>query len=62
MGNYEDLYWEIDAKLEELELKEDFQKQLLKMRNQDKHKYKSFREMYEYAFSRVTKSTLPYNP
>tara|TARA_B110000444_G_scaffold192326_1_gene182213 strand:+ start:283 stop:489 length:207 start_codon:yes stop_codon:yes gene_type:complete len=58
MGNYEDLFWEVDEKLSELGLKEEFENQLLKMKAQDKHKYKSFKDKYEYAFDKVIKSPL----
>lgn len=57
MGNYEDLFWEVHEKLSELGLKEEFEKQLFKMENQDKHKYKSFKDKYEYAFDKVKKSS-----
>ena len=61
MGQYENLYYEISVKIKELNLKEEFNNQLTKMNNQEKHKYKPFREKYEYAFERVTKGFLPYN-
>jgi hypothetical protein len=62
MGHYEDLYWEVHTKLEELNLSSEFSKQLKKMDGQRKHKYKSHREKWEYAFARVTGSSLPYIP
>lgn len=62
MGYYEDLFWEVEEKLLELNLKKEFKEQLDKMKTQEKHKYKSFKDKYEYAFARVTKSLLPYNP
>lgn len=58
MGNYEDLFWEVHEKLSELGLKKEFDKQLFKMENQDKHKYKSFKDKYEYAYDKVIKSPL----
>lgn len=60
MGKHEDLFWEVEEQLIELDLKDKFQTQLLKMKSQEKHQYKSFRDKYEYAFARVTKSPLPY--
>lgn len=61
MGNYDDLYYEISVKLNELNLKKEFDNQLTKMNYQEKHRYKPFRDKYEYAFARVTKGFLPYN-
>ncbi len=58
MGNYEDLFWEVDEKLSELGLKKEFNNQLLKMKGQDKHKYKSFKDKYEYAFNKVVNPQL----
>ena len=62
MGHYEDLYWDVYTRLKELNLSVEFSKQLKKMDEQKKHKYKSHREKWEYAFARVTGSSLPYNP
>lgn len=62
MGHYEDLYWEIHTKLNELDLQKEFSKQLKKMDGQTKHRYKTHRERWEYAFARVTGSSLPYIP
>lgn len=53
MGHYEDSFFEIHNEVESLNLKEQFDKQLSKMRTQDKHKYKSTKEMWEYAAERV---------
>ena len=55
MGNYEDLFWEVEVKLTELGLKSEFNRQLSKMKTQEKHKHKSFKDKYEYAFEKVIK-------
>ena len=53
MGHYEDIFFEITESINRLGLKEEFDAQLKKMRNQDKHKYKEVRERWEYAFNKV---------
>lgn len=55
MGNSEDYIYEIFEELEKKELKEPFFKQIEKMRWQDKHKYKSYKDVFEYAYKKVTK-------
>ncbi len=56
MGNYEDEIYMMFEELENKNLKLQFEKQLYKMRWQDKHKYKSPRDKYQYAYDKVIKS------
>lgn len=56
MGHYEDAYYEIYHKVKEKNIKEDFDRQLKKMENQDKHRFKTTKERWEYAYSRITGS------
>lgn len=56
MGHYEDAFYEIHDDIAEKGLKKQFDAQLSKMRLQDKHKYKSTKEMWEYAHNKVTSS------
>ena len=52
--NQEDTMHEIHTKLEELQLRPAFDKQLKKMRTQDKHKWKNMCEVWEYAYRKVS--------
>lgn len=56
MGHYEDAFFEIYDDIKEKGLKLQFDAQLSKMRDQDKHRYKSTKEMWEYAHHKVTSS------
>ena len=51
----EDFWWDTHNELKELGLQRKFDKQLEKMRTQDKHKYKDTKDMWEYAFAKVQK-------
>ena len=53
MGQYEDLFYEIYDEVTNNNLNEEFNIQLSKMEFQDKHKYKSVKEKWEYALSRI---------
>ena len=53
MGHYEDFWWEITESIDKLGLKKEFDAQLNKMRSQDKHKYKTACESWEYALRRI---------
>lgn len=53
MGQYEDLFYEIYDEVNNNNLNEEFNKQLSKMEFQDKHKYKSVKEKWEYALNRI---------
>jgi len=50
----EDTMYDIHTKLEELNLREVFDKQLKKMATQDKHKWKDMCERWEYAFQKIS--------
>ncbi len=56
MGHYEDAYYEIYNKVKQKGIREEFDNQLKKMEMQDKHKYKSTKERWEYAYNRITSS------
>ena len=56
MGHYEDAYYEIYYKVKEKNIREEFDNQLKKMKNQSKHKYKTPKEKWEYAYARITGS------
>tara|TARA_R110002074_G_scaffold53054_1_gene133458 strand:+ start:788 stop:961 length:174 start_codon:yes stop_codon:yes gene_type:complete len=56
MGHYEDEIYEIYEKVKIRELVIEFDKQLAKMENQKKHKFKNAKERWEYAYSKVSKS------
>lgn len=57
MGHYEDAYYEIYNKVTKKGIKDKFDNQLKKMESQDKHKYKSTKERWEYAYTRITSSS-----
>lgn len=60
MGHYEDSFHEIYDQIRVKGIKDDFDKQLTKMSLQTKHKYKSTKEKWEYAYMRVTSSNYEY--
>ena len=49
----EDFWWDTHNELKELGLQKKFDKQLEKMRTQDKHRYKDTREQWAYALDKV---------
>ena len=49
----EDFWWNTHNELKELGLQKKFDKQLKKMRTQDKHQYKDTREQWAYALNKV---------
>ena len=53
MGHYEDSYFEIYQAIRNKNVKDKFDEQLEKMRHQPKHKFKTPKEMWEYAYARV---------
>jgi hypothetical protein len=53
MGYYEDDLLEVYYEVENKGLKSEFNTQIDKMKFQDKHKYKSLKEKWEYALYRV---------
>ena len=54
--NTEDTMYEIHTALTESKLWDVFNAQLKKMRAQDKHKYKTSSERWEYAYNKVKKN------
>tara|TARA_Y100000389_G_C17407250_1_gene488779 strand:- start:1191 stop:1382 length:192 start_codon:yes stop_codon:yes gene_type:complete len=57
MGHCEDFYYDIVMELEKLELTVKFEKQLLKMNTQDKHKHKDTRARWSYAYDKIIKKS-----
>jgi len=53
--SYEDFWWETHHAIKSAGLQKEFDEQLQKMRNQDRHKYKDTRARWEYACSKVIK-------
>ena len=51
----EDFWWDAHNELKELGLQKKFDKQLEKMRTQDKHRYKETRDKWRYAHDKVVK-------
>ena len=49
----EDFWWDTHNELVELGLQKKFDKQIKKMKTQEKHKYKEVCELWEYALKRV---------
>ena len=49
----EDFWWDTHNELKELGLQKKFDKQLEKMRTQDKHRYKDTREQWAYALDKI---------
>ena len=56
MGHYEDLFYEITESVNKHGVKLEFEKQLEKMRSQDKHKYMEVRDRWTYAHAKVLKN------
>ena len=53
---WEDFWWEVTEDIKNKGLQKEFDAQLQKMSNQDKHRYKDTRERWSYAWSKVTSS------
>ena len=49
----EDFWWDTHNELEKLGLQKKFNKQIEKMKHQEKHKYKDTRQIWEYALNKV---------
>ena len=49
----EDFWWDAHKTLKELKLQRKFDRQLEKMRTQEKHQYKDTKQMWEYALTKV---------
>lgn len=56
MSHSEDVFFEIYNNIQEKKLKSKFDAQLKKMKYQEKHKFKSTKELWEYAYNKVTSS------
>ena len=55
MGHWEDFWYDITEDINKKGLKKEFDAQLTKMGNQDKHKYKDSRGRWDYAYHKVIK-------
>ena len=49
----EDFWWDTHNELQELGLQKQFDKQVKKMKTQEKHKYKDTKEVWEYALAKI---------
>ena len=49
----EDFWWNTHNELKELWLQKQFDKQIEKMRHQEKHQHKDARQIWEYALDKV---------
>ena len=49
----EDFWWDAHNELKNLGLQKKFDKQVQKMRHQEKHRYKDTRQIWEYALAKV---------
>lgn len=54
MSGHEDTFYEIYQEVHSSGQEEVFYKQLEKMKTQDKHKYKSIKSHWEYAYGKIT--------
>jgi hypothetical protein len=52
-SNQENLMYEIHMMVKDKGLTKQFEKQLKRMRAQDKHKYKETAERWEYAYNKI---------
>jgi hypothetical protein len=55
MSLCEDFYYDIYNDVHSKGISEEFYKQLDKMKFQDKHRYKSVRDTWEYAYNKITR-------
>lgn len=53
MGQYDDLFYEIYDEVNSSNLSEEFNIQISKMEFQDKHRYKSIKEKWEYSLNKI---------
>jgi hypothetical protein len=53
MSTYEDTLMEVYLEVENKGIREEFEKQCKKMSSQDKHRYKTVAEKWEYALYRI---------
>ena len=54
--SYEDFWWDTHNEIERLGLRKKFDKQVEKMKYQEKHKYKDTRSRWAYALEKVKKN------
>ena len=55
MSAYEDTLMEVYLEVNEKGIRDEFEKQCKKMDSQEKHKYKTVAEKWEYALSKILK-------
>tara|TARA_R110002167_G_scaffold360580_1_gene578294 strand:- start:890 stop:1075 length:186 start_codon:yes stop_codon:yes gene_type:complete len=53
MGHYEDEFYEIYDKIEQLGLRKEYNVQMQKMLSQDKHRFKETKDRMRYACNKV---------
>ena len=53
MGFNEDFFYHVYNEVHEKDISNEFYKQLDKMKYQDKHKHKSVKEQWEYAYLKI---------
>lgn len=58
MASCEDFFYEIYSSVREKGISEAFYNQLDKMKFQDKHRYKSVRDHWEYAYKKISNEPL----
>ena len=51
--SYEDFWWDTYNEVERLGLRKKFDKQVEKMKYQEKHAYKDTRQIWEYALNKL---------
>jgi len=51
--SYEDFWWDTHKEIKELGLQKQFDKQINKMKTQEKHKYKDTRDQWAYALKKI---------
>jgi len=53
MGTWEDIFYEVTAEVESLGLREEFDKKLKDLRNDDKYKYVEVRDRWQVALKEI---------
>jgi len=53
MGTWEDIFYEVTAEVESLGLREEFDKKLKDLRNDDKYKYVEVRDRWQVALQQI---------
>jgi len=57
MSAYEDTLMEVYLEVDKRGIKDEFEEQCKKMNSQEKHKYKTIAEKWEYALNRILEKT-----